>query len=118
MAKLTQEIRDKIKEYCLNSIDSDDEEFSTDKEKLQYAMNRFKSEYGHMIKRVGQFKAFSEWLQGLALNIAYYNCDILELAKEWGQTPKTEREEDKILEQWWDFMTNQYFKLFKAHKVI
>ena len=124
MTKITTEIKEEIKTYCLNAINSDDITFKNDlstednKQKLQYAFNRFKSEFGHEIKRKGEFKAFSEWLQGLALDIAFYNCDILNLVKQWGQNPKTEAQEDKIINGYWDFMTNQYFKLFKHYKVL
>lgn len=123
MAKLTKEIREEIKEYCLNSITSDDVEFKHDlsdddnENKLKYVYNRFRSEYGHEIKRVSEFKAFSEWLQGLALDIAFMNNEILELAKRWGQDVSTESKQDKILSQYWDFMTNQYFKLFRKYKI-
>ena len=117
MTRLTQEHKEKIKTYILNGITSEDKELKTDKEKLEYAFNRFKSEYGFNIPRMGLFKSYSEWLQGLALDYAFYNDKILELAKEWGQELKTMRQEDKILSQYWDFLTNQTFKLFKHYKI-
>jgi len=116
--RLTKEIRQKIEVYCIEHLNNADETIKDDRDRLQYAYNRFKEEYDHMIERVGEFKAFSEWLQGLALDIAFYNCDILRLAKEWGQNPTTEAQEDKIISQYWVFMTNQYFKLFKKYKVL
>lgn len=116
MTRLTKEIKQEIKQYCLNAITSD-VVFKNDSEKVLYCWNRFKSEYGHEIKRFGLQKAFSNWLSGLALDIAFYNFDILELAKKWGQDTTTEKQQDKILSQYWDFMTNQYFKLFKEFKI-
>ena len=116
--KLTKETQEEIKQYCLDAINSDDTTFKNDTERVQYAYTRFKSDYGHMIKRIGEFKAFAEWLQGLNLDIAYMNYKILELAHKWGQYPTTEAQEDKIISEWWDFMTNQYFKLFRAHLVV
>jgi hypothetical protein len=115
--RLTKEIKQKIEVYCLNAINSDDTTFKDHKHKLQYAYNRFISEYGHEIKRYGEFNAFASWLSGLALDLDFYNCDILKLAREWGQDPKTEAQEDKIINQYWNFMTNQYFKLFKKYKI-
>ena len=115
--KLTKETKEEIKQYCLDAINSDDTTFKNDTEKVQYAYTRFKEEFGHEIKRQGEFKAFAEWLQGLSLDIDYMNYEILGLAHKWGQNPTTETQEDKIISEWWDFMTNQYFKLFRAHKV-
>jgi len=115
--KLTKETREQIKEYCLNAINSEDTKFKNDEDKVKYAYNRFISEFDHEIKRNGKFKAFSSWLQGLALDIDFYNQEILNKAKEWGQNPKTETQEDKLIIGWWDFMTNQYFKLFKHYKL-
>jgi len=115
--RLTKEIREEIERYCLNAITSEDIEFKNDREKLLYCWNRFNSEYGHEIKRKGYSGAFSYWLSGLALDLDFYNCEIIKLAKKWGQDVSTEAKEDKIISQWWDFMTNQYFKLFKKYKI-
>ena len=58
---------------------------------------------------------FIEWLQGLpsVLNLAFYNNEILMLAKEWGSIPidATERQEDKIIDNWWRFSSMQLSKL-------
>jgi len=93
----------------------------TDQEKLQFVLNAFRSEYSHMIKRVGEFKAFSEWLSGLpmALNIDFENYKILQLAKEWHSIPEnaTEKQEDKIIENWFNFITMKFFILCRRNKV-
>lgn len=116
--RLTKEQSLKVEEYLLNGIESDDTQLNTAEEKLKFAYSRFKAEYGHEILRKGEFKAFSEWLSGLALNYDFYNYKILELAKEWGQNPTTEAQEDKIIMGWWDFLTNKFFKLLKKYKVV
>lgn len=117
MTKLTKEHKERINQYILDGITSEEEVLTTNKEKLQYALKRFRNEYGHEIKRVGVFSAYSSWLQGLALDYEYYNCDILDLAREWGQNPTTESQEEKILLGYWDFLTNATFKLCKQYKI-
>ena len=61
--------------------------------------------------------AVTNWLQGLALNIPFYDWDILELAKSTGQDVTTEAKEDKILNNYWVFMANKFLKLCKKYKV-
>lgn len=124
MTKHTKENRNKIKDYFLSAISTEGYsqmiQITTIKEGLQFVYDTFKAEYGHEIRIKGEFKAFSSWLSGLPgiVSIDFYNSEILKLAKEWGQELKTESQEDKIINQWWDFATNQYFKLFKHYKVI
>ena len=118
MTRLNKETRKEIKQYMLDGITSEDKELNTPEEKLKYAMGRFKSEYSHMIERKGQYMAFSEWLQGLALDYDFMNHEILNLAKKWGQDLSTEAKKDKILNDWWPFLTNQFFKLARSYKVV
>ena len=113
MVKHTKTIKNKIKNYILECINSDDEILRTDHEKLAYADNRFISEFGFRIKQIGKFKAFSEWLGGLALDFDYMNYKILELAEEWGQITKTETQQNNICDVWWDFLTSQFFRIYK-----
>ena len=121
--RLTKEQNEIVLKYILDCISSEgyEENPTTDKEKVLFLKNTFIAEYGFKIKQVGEWKSFKEWLQGLpsVLNIVFMNCDILKMAKEWGtlsQNP-TEKEEDKILNNYWDFMTNKTFKLFKKFKI-
>jgi hypothetical protein len=112
--------------YIISAIYPDECELEkqpeTDKEKLQFVLNTFKSEYNHMIKRVGEYKAFQEWLSGLpsVFNIDFENYKILKLAKKWKSIPKnaTEKQEDKIIENWFNFITMKFFALCRRNKVI
>jgi len=92
------------KEFILGCLDVEDT--MKEEERINYIWDRFRQEYGHMIDRVGEQKALSEWLSGLALPLPFYNYDIIELAKSMGSVDKnlTEKQEDKILENYWDFM--------------
>jgi hypothetical protein len=105
----------------LDAIDTDgyDTTANTPKEKLQFLRNRFKSEYGFSISRMGETRALSEWLSGLSINLPFYNYDILELARKGGSLAQnaTEKQEEKILENYWVFMANQIMKMWRKYKI-
>ena len=118
------EQRKNYEKYVLDSIDASGYEGQnpkTDKEKLQFLKDTFKSEYGFAIKQKGERKAFEEWISGLpsSYNIEFYNNKILELAKKMGslsQNP-TEKQEDQVIEGYFGYMTNQTFRLFEKNGV-
>ena len=70
--------KENYKKYILGTIETgiDDEPLKTNQEKIKYIFDRFYSEYGFMIERVGKQKAMEEWLRGLALNIEWYDIRI------------------------------------------
>ena len=98
------------KNYILGTIETglNDEPLTTDEEKIKYIFDRFNSEYGHMIARVGKLKAVSEWLQGLALDIEYYYDDIVKLAIKMGSIDEnpSEKLQARVQDNYWNFMAN------------
>jgi hypothetical protein len=54
-------------------------------DKINSVYDTFIIEYGHEIKRQGNIKAFTEWLQGLpsVLTVPFYYYEILENAKKF-----------------------------------
>tara|TARA_R100000234_G_scaffold27836_2_gene16033 strand:+ start:332 stop:679 length:348 start_codon:yes stop_codon:yes gene_type:complete len=94
----------------LNDVDGMNRE-----QKIKHLSNRIDSEYGHLVERLGRQKAISEWLSGLAINIPFYNQDILQLAKDMGSVDNelTERQEERIIENYWDFMAMMVLELEK-----
>jgi hypothetical protein len=125
MAKLHHtEYKKNYKNYILDCLDSEDEilESSTKfsrLDKIDYLMLRFNSEYGFMINRVGKQKAIADWLCGLAIDIVYWNEDIIKLAKELGSVDEsmTRRQEETILTNYWLFMANIIILLEKEMEV-
>jgi len=75
---------------------------------VQEIYDRFISEYDWNIKRIGFFKALTEWLQGLALDIPFYNDDIME----------TFDLNEKQLGNYWPFMAMRLGELFKKEGLI
>jgi hypothetical protein len=81
-----------------------DENDTTPKEIIE----RFENEYGWCIERKGRRVAMIEWLSGLALMMPCYNNEIIDFAIEMGSIDEnpTERQKDKIIENYFPFMAN------------
>ncbi len=121
--RLTIDQNNKVKAYIIESIYAEGypENPVTDKEKLQFLYDTFKDEYGFMIKRIGEYNAFSEWLRGLptAINIHFYNCDIIKYAEDLGtlKANASDNEQYKIINNWFNFITGKTFVLFNKYKI-
>ena len=78
MTTTRKKIQPMIRQYIPDCIDEglEGEDLTTDQAKIKYLRDRFTSEYGWMIERVGKIKACREWLLGLAINIDYTYYDI------------------------------------------
>ena len=98
------------RKYILDCVqlDCEEKELKTDQEKINYIFDRFNSEYGWKVERVGKFKAMSEWLSGLALPIDYYYDDIVELAVRMGSIDENPNYKirSKVEQGYFDFMAN------------
>ena len=104
------EYKKNYKNYILSTIETDnnDKPIKTDNEKIKYIFDRFNSEYGFMINRVGKQKAMSEWLSGLALNIEFYYDDIVKLAIKMGSIDPNPNDKlkNRVEQGYFDFMAN------------
>lgn len=119
----TQQISRNYNEYLLNAIDSEgyDVEISTNEDKVKFLADCFQKEFSHEIKRNGGHKALMSWLQGLpsCINLPFYYCDIISLAKEMGGLPEhaTSAQEDKITDNYYNYMAVKITQLCKKYKV-
>ena len=100
---------DNYKNYILDCLDAEDgliDKELTREEKIKYLFDRFYSEYGFMVERVGKQKAIEEWLSGLAINIPYTYEDIIYMAKNMGSVDSdlTQVQEDNICQNYFNFM--------------
>ena len=100
--------KENYKKYILGTIETgiDDEPLKTNQEKIKYIFDRFYSEYGFMIERVGKQKAMEEWLRGLALNIEWYDDAIVDLAIKMGSIDPnpSNKLRSKVEQNYWLFM--------------
>ena len=111
MAKLHHTAYKKnYKEYILSCIedDIDGQPLTSDTDKINYIFKRFYSEYGFRVQQVGKFAAMTDWLQGLALNIEYWNDAIIDLAIRLGSIDEnpSEKLQQKVSANYWRFMAN------------
>ena len=116
----SSELDRKAKIYILQCIAEDSEgNHYNIADSIEHVKTRFISEFGHEIKRRGEPAALREWLMGLALPIDFYNYDILKLAHAWGSLPDnaTEKQEDKIMDNYWNFMATKLHQLFNDYRV-
>lgn len=94
--------------YIFNCVetDSEGEPIHTETEKAKYILDRFYKEYGFQVDRIGKQKAIAEWLSGLALNIEYYNQDIVQLAVDMGSIDPnpSDKLQEKVINNYWSFM--------------
>ena len=131
----TKELNAKVFPYILDCIDSEEyinsiynpNNFNpkTDREKLQFLYNVFISEYWSRHKtyyKGNMIDCFKNWLMGLpsVFNVDFENYKILEIAIQWGSIPESasEKQKDKILKNWFNFIAVKTFQLLKKHKII
>lgn len=114
-------------DYIMNAINTDgyDVEAETPQAKLQFLWDCFDSEYNYEANKrryPNLQERISEWLMGLpsCIDIAFYNWDILSLAKEWQMIPSdaTEKVEDKLLENWWSLIARKILILLRRHSIL
>ena len=99
------------KKYILECLKNEDvfiDKKPTDEELTNYLFDRFNSEYGWKIQRVGKQQALIDWLQGLAIHIPYYYEDIIELAVDMGSIDEnpSDKIESTVINGYWSFMAN------------
>ena len=128
MSKAT-EIRATIQAYILSVVDPSGFEgcdyftkCETREEKISFLKGRFFSEYYWNIKQVGEQRAMINWLQGLALNVEFYNANIIELMDSWGLVKRnkkgdiSEKQYDKALTEYWNRLSMAILMMFKEIK--
>ena len=98
------------KRYILETIDEgiSGELLNTDQHKIDYIYERFYSECGYLVEKIGLQKAIADWLSGLALDIEYYNDGIIQLAIEMGSIDEkpSEKLKAKVINNYFKFMAN------------
>lgn len=113
-------------DYILENIDSEayEVETKTDAEKLVFVLNCFNKEvnYENNKRRIPNLQLrFADYLMGLpsciTIDFEYYK--ILQIAKLWESIPEnaTEKQEDKILSNWFNFISAKFFQLCNKNKV-
>ena len=108
-----------IHNYLINALSFEgyDKQPKTPTEKIAYFFELFNQEYGWNTERVGLQKSLTEYLQGLggAIDIPFYNSDILDLAnweqEQKGLPPHAEKKHDRILDNYWNYIASHLIEL-------
>jgi hypothetical protein len=119
--RLTKEQINEYKQVILSGIDGTcyEVKMDTDREKMQFVVDCFRKEFYCWQSHKNIQAVFAEWLQGLpsACHIPFYNSDIIELAERINGVKYTDKQADKILGNYWNFMTGIFFRLFRQYKI-
>lgn len=114
--------------YIINAInnpDDDNFDLKTDKEKLTFLIDIFKSEqwydYNQKYYKGNIFKCFESWLMGLPsyFNIDFESWQIDKIAIVWNSYKETdsEKRKEKIINNWFAFITQKTFQLLRKYKI-
>jgi hypothetical protein len=110
-----------VKLYLIGCIGSEDVELITVADKITHTRKDFYGSQEWNVKRVGEQVAVKDWLQGLpsSIGIAFMNYEILQIAVKWGSLPAdyTERQADKILENWFNLLAAKLCQLWRGYRV-
>lgn len=82
--------------------------------------NRFNSQYNYSDNRdriPNLQERVAEWLSGLPLNIAHCRSDILEIAELWSETSYTDKQAERVIDNWFGFMALNLIGLWERHGI-
>lgn len=120
----TNEFRERMKRYFLENMDFTGyrQNPKTDEEKFRALFEIYYSEVGsHSEKQKSRQYALAEWLSGVPsiVSIPVYNWDVIALAQYLGTLPigATEKEEDRIIENYYPFMGLKLLQIFDRYKI-
>lgn len=114
--------------YIINAInnpDDDNFDLKTDKEKLTFLIDIFKSEqwydYNQKYYKGNIFKCFESWLMGLPsyfkIDFEYWQIDKIAIAWNSYKETDSEKRKEKIINNWFAFITQKTFQLLRKYKI-
>ena len=95
----------------------------TDKQKLQYVYDNFKSEafndYNMRKFKNNKTDIIADHLMGLPsyLNIEFRNFNILEIGKKWGYDLSAEKKEQNFINNWFKVCAFKFVQLCEKYEV-
>ena len=106
----TNEFKTALKSYLAPIIEEHAEDYGegqavqAKKQPFAWALGTAQMELPHVYARHGSQACLSEWLQGCALNVAIYNCDIIDESEKLHGCKLTEKEKEKVIDNWFNFL--------------
>ena len=95
--------------YILQFVEDEDGREPENKQAcIEALFRKFYSEYGWRVEQVGKHFAMIDWLQGLALPIACYNDEIVDLAIDLQSIDEnpSDKLRERVVANYWAFMAN------------
>lgn len=110
-------VNGKMYAYILDSISSDDVdvESMSDKERIEFALDRFYDEiYKNDRRRMSALELLTEWIAGLCstVKVAFANYDIAKVGTEWGYCRTSQ-----FVHTWFERIANGILRLAKIYGV-
>jgi hypothetical protein len=102
----TNEFNALVKAYLLPIIEERAADYGETITGNPYAwtISHARAEVGHEFDRHGTQGGLEYWLSGLALGIAFYNSDIVEIAEKWHGVTLTGHQRETITGAWFRFL--------------
>ena len=105
--RITTEQKNNYKEYLIDCI--------------AYPENASATNNYLKVKRQGEYTALAEYMQNQpsSISLPCYYHEQIELAKEFGSIPQdaTEKQEQKIIDNFYNFFTNYLLQLKRTMKI-
>lgn len=116
----TNAFKEIIDNFLFEHIDNIDEPKESHTEVARYSKERFENETRHdKRRRLSTQHKLADWLRGLPFQLPYWNEDVINLAKSWGTLAQdaTEKQEQKIVDNYYNFMAFHIMKYWEHHGV-
>jgi len=117
----TKEQNQLIKQYILDSINTDD---TSEHNKLEFVIDTFRSEFlsEYELKMWGnEVKVFEQWILGLpsAFEIHYEYHEIEQQLREWNIIKEDDKKKrvDMLKANWFNYISNRVYTLARRAKV-
>ena len=115
------EVSGKVYAYILDSISSDDVdvESMSDKERIEFALDKFYDEiFSRDRRRMPTLDLLKEWIAGLCstVNVAFADYDIANIGRDWGYC-RTEARTSLFVRTWFERIANGILCLAKIYGI-
>jgi len=120
--RLTTEQKNNYKRYLIDCIDYPVQASATnDFLIVDRFFKIFNSEYNFEINKQGEQNALAEYMQGQpsSITLPCYYSDMIQLAKKFGSIPQdaTEKQEQKIIDNFYNFFASYLLQLKRSMKI-
>lgn len=101
-----------LNDILIESLDGEDTTpFETNEEGFKHLFERYYQEVGKWQEgSMTRIQSIKHWLQGLAINIPFYNHDIIELAKKYNYQ-QSDSADERLIDSYWNALATRFFTI-------